>query len=71
MTGVLRVRANNISNTNMLIILNDRYINTEHDSINKLKMHFRVSLSRYDFSYLSFSKKEEGQYILACVIALI
>ena len=26
MTGVLRVHANNISNTNMLIKLNDRYI---------------------------------------------
>ena len=46
MTGVLRVRANNISNTNMLIILNDRYINY-------------FSLSRYNFPYLSFSKKED------------
>ena len=46
MTGVLHVRANNISNTNMLIKLNDKYMKN-------------VSLLRYNFFYLPFLKKED------------
>ena len=53
MTGVLRVRADNISNTNMLIKLNDRYM--------------KISLLRYNFSYLYFSKNEDrAMYYSTC-----